>query len=64
STPAAVVDKIRRDTMKALAEPDVQPKFQTFGYENYFPTPQEFKTFMVEENKRFGDVIRRANLEL
>ncbi len=64
STPAAVVDKIRRDTMKVLAEPDVQPKFQTFGYENYFPTPQEFKTFMVDENKRFGDVIRRANLEL
>lgn len=63
-TPADVVEKIRRDTTKALAEPDVQPKFQTFGYESYLPTPEEFKTFMVEENKRFGDVIRRAKLEL
>jgi tripartite-type tricarboxylate transporter receptor subunit TctC len=64
STPPAVVEKIRQDTMKTLREPDIQPKFQTFGYENYFPTPEEFKAFIVEENKRFGDVIRRAKIEL
>lgn len=64
STPPAVVEKIRQDTIKVLREPDIQPKFQTFGYENYFPTPEEFKAFIVEENKRFGDVIRRAKIEL
>ena len=64
STPPAVVEKIRQDTRKVLREPDIPPKFQTFGDENYFPTPEEFKTFIVEENKRFGDVIRRAKIEL
>ena len=63
-TPDAIVEKIRKDTMAALREPDVQPKFQTFGYEGYFPTPEEFKTFMVDENRRFKDVIQRANISL
>lgn len=63
-TPPEVVAKIRQDAIKALQEPDVQPKYQTFGYENYFPTEAEFQQFMAEENKRFGEVIRRANLSL
>ena len=63
-TPADVVEKIRTDTIACLKEADVQPKFQTFGYENYFPSPEEFKSFMAEESKRFKDVIQRANLSL
>lgn len=63
-TPDDVVAKIRKDVTAALREPDVQPKFQTFGYESYFPTEAEFQQFMQEESKKFGDVIRRANLSL
>lgn len=63
-TSAEAKDKIRRDMQKALAEPDVKEKFATFGYENYFPTPEEFKQFMANESKRFGTVIRQAGLSL
>lgn len=63
-TSPEVVAKIRQDVAQVLREPDVQPKFQTFGYEGYFPTQAEFQQFMQEESQRFGDVIRRANLSL
>jgi tripartite-type tricarboxylate transporter receptor subunit TctC len=63
-TPDDVVAKIRKDVTAALREPDIQPKYQTFGYEGYFPTEAEFQQFMQDESKKFGDVIRRANLSL
>lgn len=63
-TPADVVAKIRQDVTKVLHDPDIQPKYQTFGYESYSPTEAEFKQFMMDESKRFGDVIRRAGLSL
>lgn len=63
-TPAEVVAKLRQDVTRVLHDPDIQPKYQTFGYESYFPTEAEFKQFMLDESKRFGDVIRRAQLSL
>jgi len=59
-----VVAQIRRDVTAALREPDVLPKFQTFGYEHYFPSAAEFSQFMHEESQKFGDVIRRAHISL
>ena len=64
STPNEVVAKMRKDITTALREPDVQPKYRTFGYENYFPTEAEFQQFMADERKKFGDVIRRTSLSL
>lgn len=63
-TPENVVAKIRSDITQALHEPDIQPKYQTFGYESYFPSQAEFRQFIAHESKRFGDVIQRANLSL
>ncbi|WP_417034288.1 Bug family tripartite tricarboxylate transporter substrate binding protein [Comamonas kerstersii] len=63
-TPDDVVAKIRQDVTKVLREPDVDPKYQTFGYVSYFPTDAEFQQFMQEESKRFSNVIRRANISL
>lgn len=64
STPPAVVETIHRDVTAALQEPDIPAKFHTFGYENYFPTPQEFRHFIQQEQARFSQVIRRAQLQL
>ena len=64
STPDDVVAKIRQDVSKVLHEPDVQPKYQTFGYESYFPTPAEFEKFMQDETKKFSEVIQRAGISL
>ncbi len=63
-TPATVVEKIRTDVRQALTGNDVKEKFTAFGYESFNPTPAEFKQFMAEESKRFGDVIKQAGLAL
>lgn len=63
-TPDAVVKKLRQDVTAVLREPDIAPKYQTFGYMNYFPSEAEFQQFMQEESKKFGDVIRRAGISL
>jgi tripartite-type tricarboxylate transporter receptor subunit TctC len=63
-TPAAVQEKIRNDVRQALTGQDVKEKFAAFGYESFTPTPAEFKQFMADESKRFGDVIKKAGLAL
>lgn len=63
-TPDAVVKKIRADVTAVLREPDIAPKYQTFGYVGYFPTEAEFQQFMEEESKKFADVIHRAGISL
>ena len=62
--PPAVSDKIKNDIDKALAEADVQEKFKSFGYEPFPQTREQFNQFVQSETKRFGDVIRKANVSL
>jgi len=62
--PAAVVEKIRRDTSAALHSPQVRAKFATFGYENHFPAPQEFADALAEESWVLGALIRRIGVHL
>lgn len=63
-TAPAVADKIRADVRQALTGQDVKEKFAAFGYESFNPTPAEFKQFMADESKRFGDVIKKAGISL
>ena len=60
----AIVQKIRRDVEKALAEPDIAQRYATFGYEVYHPTPEQFAGFVKSESTRFADVIKKANVSL
>jgi tripartite-type tricarboxylate transporter receptor subunit TctC len=62
--PAAVTDKIKRDIEKGLAEADVQEKFKSFGYEAFPTTREQFNQFVQSETRRFGDVIKKANVSL
>ena len=62
--PAAVTDKIRRDVAAALATPEAREKFASFGYEAFPASREEFARFLVDEQRRFGDVIRNAKISL
>ncbi|MBT2300255.1 tripartite tricarboxylate transporter substrate binding protein [Variovorax paradoxus] len=62
--PASVTDKIKRDIEKGLAEADVQEKFKSFGYEAFPTTREQFNQFVQSETRRFGDVIKKANVSL
>lgn len=58
----AVVEKIRRDVLKALAEPDLREKYGAFGYEP-FPIG-EFAQHIPAESTRLAAVIKRAGAHL
>ncbi len=62
--PRATADKIRRDVAQALAAPDVQEKFKSFGYTPFPVTPEQFQQFQKGETQRFAEVIRQANVSL
>ena len=39
-------------------------KFKSFGYESFPTTRVQFDQFVQSEAKRFGDVIKKANVSL
>lgn len=62
--PAAVTDKIRKDIADALASPEVLEKYKSFGYEPFPITRDQFGQFIQSESRRFGEVIKKANVSL
>ncbi|MEG0921872.1 MAG: tripartite tricarboxylate transporter substrate binding protein [Comamonas sp.] len=62
--PAGVASKIRQDIVDALKSPEMTEKFKSFGYEPMPATRAEFSAYVKAESKRFGDVIRAANITL
>ena len=62
--PAGVADKIKNDIADALKSKEMTEKFKTFGYEPMPASRTEFNAFVNAESKRFGEVIRKANISL
>ncbi len=63
--PAGTADKIKRDVEEALQTPEVRAKFGSFAYEPFpVTTRAQFAQFIQDESRRFGDVIRAANVAL
>lgn len=62
--PAERAEKIRRDIERALAEPDVKQRYDTFGYELFPQTREQFVQFIGSESARFADVVKKANVAL
>ena len=62
--PKAVTDKIQRDIEKALAEPDLREKFNTFAYEPFTLTREQFGQYIASESIRYGEIIKKAKVSL
>jgi tripartite-type tricarboxylate transporter receptor subunit TctC len=63
-TPAAVTDKIYRETMKILAEPDVRKKLQDLGIDPIGGTPAEFVETIRTETPRWAKLIKEAGIKM
>jgi tripartite-type tricarboxylate transporter receptor subunit TctC len=59
-TPPQVVQRINADVNRALADPDVQDKLRTFGFEAAPGTPEQLGEFIAAESKRFAELVRRT----
>lgn len=64
TTPKPIVDWLYQQAKKAFSAPDVQARFEGQSLDFPLNTPDEFTAFIASESKRWGDVIRRANISL
>lgn len=63
-TPKAVVDRIYAETVKALAQPDVQKRLIALGGEPGAMTQEQFAALVRSDYDRFGKLIKDANVKL
>ena len=62
-TPRTVVNKLRGETVKALALPDVKDKLTALAVEGIGSTPEEFSALLREEMVKWAKVIKAAGLK-
>ncbi len=63
-TPPAAVNWLNAEVKKAFASPEVREKFQKQGAQLMLGSPAEFTAFVASESKRWGDVIKKADIKI
>lgn len=63
-TPQPIIDRMTAEVTKALANPDITGRWKTMGATVRPLTGKELGTFVKEETKRWGEVVRGANIKL
>jgi len=63
-TPADIVDRLYRETAEVLKLEDVKERFAGMGVEPGALSPAQFAELVRSETKKWGDIIRRANIKL
>ncbi|HET9663758.1 MAG TPA: tripartite tricarboxylate transporter substrate binding protein [Burkholderiales bacterium] len=63
-TPAAIINKVHADTVKALQSPDIRKRFNELGMAPVGNTPAQFARAMKEESARWAKVVRERKLQL
>lgn len=62
-TPRDIIDKLRNETVKAIALPDVKATFAKLGFEALGDTPDEFAARIKAEVPKWAAVIKNAKIE-
>lgn len=63
-TPKPVVDWLYAEAKKAFSAPDVKAQWEKQGLTAPLATPEDTKKFVDGEYKRWGDVIKKANITM
>ena len=63
-TPAAILDRLHRETVRILALPDIRKKFDDQGLAVIGNTPAEFAAVIKAEGQQWAKVIKDAGLKL
>jgi hypothetical protein len=64
STPPAIIQRLNRETVAALQDPQIRERALAAGAEPFTNTPQEFAALIREETRKWAEVIRTANIKL
>ena len=62
-TPKEIVDKVYRDTAKALDTTEMRARFFVQGFEPVGNTPEEFARAMATERARWAQVVRERKIK-
>ena len=61
-TPAPVIALLNREANRALAHPALRRQFEELGVAPAGGTPEHLRELLASETRRWGDVIKRANV--
>ena len=61
--PPAIIKRLSDEAAKAAKQPSVAERFAADDAEAVGSTPEEYAAFIATEQKRWGDVVRRANIK-
>jgi tripartite-type tricarboxylate transporter receptor subunit TctC len=64
NTPAAIVNRLNRETAAALQDREIRERAIAQGAEPLTNSPQEFAALIREETRKWEQVIRTANIKL
>jgi tripartite-type tricarboxylate transporter receptor subunit TctC len=62
-TPQALVTALNRDANKVLQDPAFRKQMQDAGISLQGGTPEQFKAFLANERRKWGDLLRRLNIK-
>ena len=60
----AIVTKLNSETVKLLGSPVIKERFAMVGVEPASTTPEQFGIFIKSEIAKWGDVIKRAGIQV
>jgi tripartite-type tricarboxylate transporter receptor subunit TctC len=63
-TPKAIVDKVRAESLKVLADPEMAKKFAVIGLEPVGSTGEETKAAIAGDIPKWAKVIQDANIKV
>jgi len=64
NTPPAIIQRLHREIVAALQDPQIRERALAAGAEPFTNTPQEFAALIREETRKWAEVIRTANIKL
>lgn len=64
ATPAAILDKVSAEVVKAVKEPEFGEQLKTLGIEIVGGPHRALDAFRKSESKRLVDIVKQANLEI
>jgi len=62
-TPPAVVERINKETLAILKQPEVREQFTKMGFEIVPNSAAEFTRFIAEENMKWGGLVKQLGLK-
>ena len=61
--PRPIVDKVRAESLKVLADPEIQKKFAVMGLDLVGSTPEETRAAIAADIPKWAKVIKDANIK-